>query len=64
MPEDLELSFKDAVAELDALIAELESDRVDFDALAGKVARAAELLAFCRSRVDAARATIKEISLS
>lgn len=47
--------YLEAVGELDAILAELEGEVVDVDVLAGRVRRAAELIAFCRDRIDRAR---------
>lgn len=50
-----------AVAELDAILSELDADDVDIDLLGDHVARAAELIALCRGRLDAARLRVSEI---
>ena len=47
-------SFAEATAELDAILSDLERDDLDVDVLAARVRRAAELLAWCRSRIRAA----------
>jgi exodeoxyribonuclease VII small subunit len=48
----LDLSYGDAMAELDTILADLESSAVDVDTLAAKVARGATLVRFCRDRLD------------
>lgn len=50
-----------AMAELDEILAELEDDRLDIDVLADRVARAAVLVAACRTRLDTARMRVTEI---
>lgn len=50
-------SYADAVAELDTILRRLEQDDVDVDRLVADVARAAELLGWCRDRL--ARATLE-----
>ena len=54
-------SYSAALAELEAILAELESGEVDIDLLAAQVRRAAELLELCRDRVDEARVEVTRI---
>lgn len=56
-----ELGYAGSLAELDSILSELESSDVDVDRLADQVSRAAELIAFCRGRIDAARVTIDRV---
>lgn len=58
---DEELGYAAAMAELDAILVGLEGDDLDVDALGRKVARAAELIGWARSRIVAARAEIDQI---
>src|SRR4051812_43829979 len=44
-------SYAAAMTELDAILRALEDDELDVDALASRVARAAELLRWCRARI-------------
>jgi exodeoxyribonuclease VII small subunit len=60
LPAD-ELSYGEALAELEALLGELEDDRVDIDVLGDKVRRAAELIARCRARIADARMEVDRI---
>jgi exodeoxyribonuclease VII small subunit len=53
--------YAQALAELDAILRELESSDVDVDRLADRVARAAELIALCRDRISTARLKIDEV---
>jgi len=53
--------YADALAELDTILRELESSDVDVDRLATKVARAAELITFCRDRISNAKLHIDEV---
>lgn len=61
MSAEDELDFASAMSELTAIVTELESDALDVDHLAGRVARAAELVTWCRSRIDGARFAVEEI---
>jgi exodeoxyribonuclease VII small subunit len=56
-----EPNYADALAELDEILRELEGSDVDVDRLAGRVARAADLIALCRQRIDVARVRIDEV---
>ena len=55
------LGYGQAVAELEAILAELESESVDVDRLAERVKRASALIRHCRSRVGSARVEIERI---
>jgi exodeoxyribonuclease VII small subunit len=50
-----------ALRELEAILVELEDDHVDVDLLATKVRRAAELIALCRGRIEAARMEVDRV---
>ena len=56
-----ELGFTAAVAELDQIVADLESSQLDVDALTTKVARAAELVTWCRERIDGTRLQVEQV---
>ncbi len=56
-----ETSYRDALSEIEAILADLERDAVDVDELALKVARAADLIRVCRSRIADARLQVEEI---
>ena len=55
------IGYADAVAELDEILLELESDEVDVDRLAAQVKRAADLIEICRGRLGAAQTEITRI---
>lgn len=56
-----ELGFAGAMAELERIVAEIESDAVDVDLLIDRVERAALLVGWCRERIDATRFRVEEI---
>ena len=56
-----EPSYVDALAELEAILDELDQDTVDVDLLAAKVQRAAELVQLCRSRIQAAEIEVTKV---
>lgn len=55
------LGYGDALAELEAILAELEGEDVDVDVLADRVARAAGLVEHCRARIDRARLEVDRV---
>lgn len=58
---DAGVGYADALAELEAILSELESDTVDVDRLATQVRRASELIALCRGRIRDARVEVEQI---
>ncbi|MBA2625833.1 MAG: exodeoxyribonuclease VII small subunit [Acidimicrobiia bacterium] len=54
-------TYAAAVDELEAILAELEDDRLDVDRLAERVARAAELIRLCRDRITGTRIEVERI---
>jgi exodeoxyribonuclease VII small subunit len=56
-----EIGYADALAELEAILEEIEDDAVDVDVLAARVKRGAELLRVCRARITAAKVEVTQI---
>ena len=50
-PDNKELGYNEALAELESLLAALRSDACDVDTLAERTRRAAWLLAYCRAKL-------------
>ena len=61
MTQDKEVGYAEALAELEEILAELESDAVDVDTLAQHVSRAATLIELCRERIGNARLRIEAV---
>ncbi|MEM7338846.1 MAG: exodeoxyribonuclease VII small subunit [Actinomycetota bacterium] len=55
------LGYAAALSELDAILDELESSTVDVDTLAARVARGAELVRYCRNRLEVVRAEVDAV---
>lgn len=53
--------YAEALGELETILVELDDDTLDVDLLAERVARAAELISFCRDRIDGARMEVERI---
>ncbi|OHE57113.1 MAG: exodeoxyribonuclease VII small subunit, partial [Thermodesulfovibrio sp. RBG_19FT_COMBO_42_12] len=52
------LTYTSAITELEAIVQEIESGKIDVDVLTAKVKRASELIKFCK---DNLRNTQKEV---
>jgi exodeoxyribonuclease VII small subunit len=59
--EQADLSYAEALAELEAIVAGLERDELDVDVLGERVARAAVLIKICNRRIDAARLEVERV---
>lgn len=59
-----ELSYAQAVAELEAILRKMQSDDTDIDHLATYTRRASELLTECRSRLTTTDAELRAILAS
>ena len=55
------VGYAEALAELESILAELDDDQLDVDALAERVERAAHLVQLCRERVAGARLAVEEV---
>lgn len=54
-------SYVAAMTELDAILRALDDDDLDVDALASRVARAADLLRWCRTRIADTKMQVETI---
>ncbi len=54
-------SYSQAVEELETILERLDDGRIDVDLLTAEVGRAAELLAFCRTRLAVADIAVERI---
>jgi len=53
------VSYEDALAELERLVASMEAGQLPLDQLLGSYQRGAELLGYCRSRLQAVESQVK-----
>ena len=58
---ELDLTYGDALDELEELIDDLEGADVDVDVLADRVARGVELIRFCRARLEVVTADVDAV---
>ncbi len=55
------IGYAEAMAELEAILAEIEAEDVDVDVLSDRVKRAAELIKLCRQRIHDTRVEVEDI---
>jgi exodeoxyribonuclease VII small subunit len=55
-----ELSYREAIDEIDEILAEIESDKLDVDTLAPLVERAAALVENCRERLASTDVKVRD----
>ncbi len=60
--DDTPIAYTEALAELDAILQELERADVDVDHLADRVSRAAALITICRTKIANAQLQIDEVT--
>lgn len=61
MSKDKQLTYSRALAELEEIIAEIETEDVDIDTLSERVKRAAFLINFCKTRLRNTEEEVKKI---
>jgi len=64
MADNTELTFEDALRQLEKIVAELESGQAPLEKSLELYQRGAELKALCESRLEAARLQVEKISLA
>ncbi len=55
------IKYKEAVSELEKILAGLESEEIDVDEVSEKVKRAVELIKFCREKITKTELEVKKI---
>ncbi|MGL5683468.1 MAG: exodeoxyribonuclease VII small subunit [Marinifilaceae bacterium] len=58
---DKQLNYKDAMIELEELIASLEDNKLDIDQLSTKVKRISVLIKFCKSKLKDTETEVENI---
>lgn len=61
MTEKRNETYKEALAEIEGIISEIESESIDVDLLAAKVKRAAGLIKFCKEKLAKTEAEVSDI---
>ena len=57
--KSLPASYEDALSELDALVASIEAGKLPLDRMLESYRRGAELLGFCRARLEAVEQQVR-----
>ena len=55
------LSYKEAMAEIEQILASLEDNKLDVDELGAKVKRVSELIAFCKAKLHDTEEEVENI---
>lgn len=55
-----EMTYAKAMAELESIVAKMQSDNCDIDSLAGYTTRAMELLKYCKEKLFATDQEVKK----
>ena len=61
MAKNKELTYSQALAELEDIINRIESEEVDVDALAEKVKRASVLIRFCKEKLKSTEEEVRSV---
>lgn len=56
-----EITYNEAMAEIEAILAKMNDENNDIDSLAGQVKRAGELIKLCRERLRKAEEDVREV---
>lgn len=59
--EEVKMNYKDAMNEIEEIVAKLEDNRLDVDELSEKVKRVSELIAFCKSKLHETEEEVEKI---
>lgn len=57
----MEISYKEAIAEIEAILKSLREEQNSIDTLSERVARATELIALCREKLRKAEADVNSL---
>jgi len=61
MAKSRELTYSQALNEIEKIVTDIESDEVDVDALAEKIKRASFLITFCKGKLRTAEDEVKKV---
>lgn len=61
MAEIMELSYKEAIEEIEKILRSLREEQNSIDTLSERVARATELIALCREKLRKAESEVNKI---
>ncbi|TAN39851.1 MAG: exodeoxyribonuclease VII small subunit [Nitrospirae bacterium] len=61
MAKSKELTYSQALNELEKIVSEIEAEEVDVDLLAEKIKRASLLISFCKAKLRTAEDEVKKV---
>lgn len=61
MCEENKLTYKEAMAEMEEIVAKLEDNQLDVDELSSNVKRVSELIVFCKSKLHDTEEEVEKI---
>ena len=61
MAEKLDMTYREAIAEIETILRSLREEQNSVDTLAERVARATELIAHCRAKLRKAEGDVNDI---
>ncbi|MBQ5843297.1 MAG: exodeoxyribonuclease VII small subunit [Alistipes sp.] len=61
MTKKIELSYSEAMAEIESILSALQSDNCDVETLTQKVKRASELITLCRKKLRKAETSVEKL---
>ena len=61
MCEEKKLTYKEAMAEMEEIVAKLEDNQLDVDELSANVKRVSELIVFCKSKLHDTEEEVEKI---
>lgn len=61
MMEEKKQSYKEAMAEIEEIVAKLENNQLDIDELSEKVKRVSELIVYCKSKLHETEEEVEKI---
>lgn len=61
MAEKLDMTYREAIAEIETILRSLREEQNSVDTLAERVARATELIAHCRAKLRKAESDVNDI---
>lgn len=59
--ESIELSYKEAMSEIEAILRSLREEQNSIDTLSERVARATELITLCRKKLRKAESDVEKV---
>lgn len=59
--EEIKMSYKEAMAEIEEIVLKLENNQLDVDELSVKVKRVSELITFCKSKLHETEEEVEKV---